>query len=339
MATNRQFVLAQRPDGVPDDEDFELVETDVPEPGPHEVLVRTRYLSVDPYMRDRMREGESYAEPWAVGDALRGAVVGEVVESNHPDYEAGDTVTGNLVWADYAVADGADVVAVETGDLRESVALGVLGMPGRTAYFGVTDVLDPDPGDTVVVSAAAGAVGSVVGQIAKLNGCRVVGIAGSDAKVEYLTDDLGFDAGINYADEDVADALADAAPQGVDAYFDNVGGDITDAVFAHLNVRASVAVCGQIALYNEEGVTMGPRKLPRLVETRARVEGFLVGDYAPRFEEASERLAQWVQSGDVQFRETVADGLENAPDAFVGLFEGENVGKQVVRVEAEFDGS
>ncbi|GAD53182.1 putative oxidoreductase YncB [Halarchaeum acidiphilum MH1-52-1] len=332
-------MLAQRPEGVPGDDDFDLVEADVPEPGPREVLVRTRYLSVDPYMRGRMRDEESYAEPWAVGDVLQGGVVGEVAESNHPDFEAGDTVTGNLRWADYAVAAGDDLVRVETGGVSDSAALGVLGMPGRTAYFGVTDVLDPDPGDTVVVSAAAGAVGSVVGQLAKLNGCRVVGIAGSDAKIDFLTDDLGFDAGINYAEADVADALGDAAPDGVDGYFDNVGGPITDAVFEHLNVRASVAVCGQIALYNEEGVPTGPRKLHTLVEKRARVEGFLVGDYAPRFEEATERLVGWVQEGEIAFRETVVDGLENAPDAFVGLFEGENVGKQVVRVESEFDGA
>ncbi|MBP2250893.1 NADPH-dependent curcumin reductase CurA [Halarchaeum solikamskense] len=337
MVTNRQFVLARRPEGKPTDDDFELVEADVPDPGPRAVLVRTRYLSVDPYMRGRMRAGESYADPWAVGDVLQGAVVGEVVESNHPDFAAGDTVTGNLQWADYAVADGDDLVSVDTGDVSDSAALGVLGMPGCTAYFGVTDVLDPDPGDTVVVSAAAGAVGSVVGQLAKLNGCRVVGIAGSDGKVAHLEDDLGFDAGINYADADVADALAEAAPNGVDGYFDNVGGPITDAVFDHLNVRASVAVCGQIALYNDEGVPTGPRKLHTLVEKRASVEGFLVGDYAPWFAEATERLVGWVQSGDVAFRETVVDGLENAPDAFVGLFEGENVGKQVVRVEAESD--
>jgi len=335
MPTNRQFVLAQRPDGVPSDDTFDLVETDVPAPGPREVLVRTRYLSVDPYMRGRMRARESYAEPWVVGAVLRGGVVGEVVESNHPAYAPGDAVTGNLEWADYAVADGDALVRVETGDLPESYALGVIGMPGRTAYFGVTDVLDPDPGDTVVVSAAAGAVGSVAGQIAGLNGCRVVGVAGSDEKVGYLEDDLGFDVGINYAEANVGDALADAAPDGVDGYYDNVGGEITDAVFGHLRVRASVAVCGQIALYNEEGVSVGPRKLGTLVEKRARVEGFLVSDYAPRFGEATERLRAWVDSGEVSVRETVTDGLENAPSAFVGLFEGENVGKQLVRVGGE----
>ena len=335
MATNRRFLLAQRPEGVPDDDDFDLVETDVPDPGPGEVLVRTRYLSVDPYMRGRMRDRESYAEPWDLGDPLRGGVVGDVVESNHDAHEAGDTVTANLEWADYAAADGDDLVGVDTGDLSPSYALGVLGMPGRTAYFGLTDVVDPDPGDTVVVSAAAGAVGSVVGQLAKLAGCRVVGIAGSDGKVDYLTGELGLDAGINYREEDVHEALGEAAPDGVDGYFDNVGGEITDAVFAHLNVRASVAVCGQIALYNQEDRAVGPRKLSTVLGKRATVRGFLVGDYADRFAEATERLVRWVSTGDVTARETVVDGLENAPDAFRGLFEGENVGKQLVRVEAD----
>jgi len=337
VPTNRQFVLADRPTGKPTDDDFDLVEADVPDPGPREVLVRTRYLSVDPYMRGRMRDAESYAEPWDVGDVLRGAVVGTVVESNHPDYAEGDTVTGELHWADYAVADGDSLTRVQTGAVSDSAALGVLGMPGRTAYFGVTDVLEPSPGDTVVVSAAAGAVGSVVGQIAKLGGCRVVGIAGSDEKTDYLTDELGFDAAINYGTEDVRERLGDAAPHGVDGYFDNVGGEITDAVFAHLNVRASVAVCGQIALYNEEDLPVGPRKLTTILQKRATVQGLLIGDYAARFDEATERLVRWVQNGDVEFRETVTDGLENAPDAFIGLFEGENVGKQVVRVESESD--
>jgi len=335
MPTNRQFVLARRPEGKPTDDDFDLVESDAPTPGPREVLVRTRYLSVDPYMRGRMRAGESYAEPWEVGDVLQGGVVGDVVTSNHPDFAAGDTVTGNLRWADYAVASGDALVSVETSDVPVSAALGVLGMPGRTAYFGVTDVLDPDPGDTVVVSAAAGAVGSVAGQIARLAGCRVVGIAGSEEKVRYLEDDLGFDAGLNYREVDVGDALADAAPDGVDGYYDNVGGEITDAVFARLNVRASVAVCGQIALYNAEELPVGPRKLGTLVEKRARVEGFLVGDYASRFEEATARLLPWVRDGEIAYRETVTEGLENAPDAFFGLFEGENVGKQLVRVESD----
>jgi NADPH-dependent curcumin reductase CurA len=206
-------------------------------------------------------------------------------------------------------------------------------MPGRTAYFGLLEVGEPNPGDTVVVSGAAGAVGSVVGQIAKLNGCRVVGFAGSEEKVEWLTDDLGFDAAINYKQvEDYRGALDDVAPGGVDVYFDNVGGPITDAVFTRLNLDARVAVCGQIAYYNDEDVPMGPRKLPQLIAVRAKVEGLLVSDYATRFEQAADQLAMWVTSGKLTHRETIVDGLENAPDAFLGLFSGDNIGKQVVAV-------
>ena len=331
--TNRKYLLAKRPEGKPDRDTFELVEEDVPEPGPGEVLVRTRYLSVDPYMRGRMDPGESYAEPWEVSEPLRGGVVGEVVESNGADFSAGDVVTGNLQWADYATARGSDLQSVNPDLGPVSTALGVLGMPGRTAYFGTREVAEPQAGDTFVVTGAAGAVGSVAGQIAKLSGARVVGFAGSDEKVEFLEDDLGFDAGINYEQtDDYRAALDEAAPDGVDAYFDNVGGPITDAVFSKLNVDARIAICGQISLYNAEETPTGPRKLPQLISTRARVQGFLVSDFAPRFEQATRKLAGWVNSGEVEYRETVTEGLENAPDAFLGLFEGENVGKQLVQV-------
>jgi len=227
--TTRTFLLAKRPEGTPDRDTFELVERDCPEPGPGEVLVRTLYLSVDPYMRGRMRAGESYAEPWAVGDPLRGGVVGEVVGSNHPDFEAGDVAAGTLRWADHAVADGDDLRPVDPEVAPVSTALGVLGMPGRTAYFGMTDVAEPIPGDTVVVSGAAGAVGSVAGQIASLAGARVVGVAGTDEKTAFLTGDCGFDAAINYrTTDDYGAALGEVAPGGVDVYFDNVGGPIID---------------------------------------------------------------------------------------------------------------
>jgi len=331
--SNREWVFAERPDGEPDMDSFELRETDVPSPKHGEVLVRVQYLSVDPYMRGRMRDAESYAEPWDVGDAMAGAVVGEVVESESDAYDAGDLVTGNGTWADYSVLDASEVAPVDPSIADPAAYLGVLGMPGRTAYFGLLEVGEPKPGDTVVVSGAAGAVGSAVGQIAKFNGCRVVGFAGSDEKVEWLTDDLGFDAAINYKEvDDYRAALDDAAPGGVDVYFDNVGGPITDAVFTKLNLDARVAVCGQIAHYNDEGVPTGPRKLPQLIAARAKVEGLLVGDYATRFGEASEQLGEWVATGELAHRETVVDGLENAPDAFLGLFSGDNIGKQVVAV-------
>lgn len=334
---NRQWVLASRPEGEPDMENFELVEGDIPTVEPRDVLVRTVYLSVDPYMRGRMRDRESYAEPWDVGAVMRAGVVGAVVESEHPKWDAGDIVTGNLEWADYSVIDGDSLVRVDPELAPISTALGVIGMPGRTAYFGLLDVGEPKPGETVVVSGGAGAVGSVAGQIARIAGCHVVGIAGSDAKCDWLRNDLGFDAAINYTVEDVHGSLGEKAPEGVDVYFDNVGGEITDAVMDHINLRARVAVCGQIALYNIEGTPTGPRHFWSLIENRARVEGFLIRDYANRYREANERLAAWVRRGEIEYRETITEGLENAPVAFLGLFEGENIGKQLVKVSDEPD--
>ena len=331
--TNRIFTLAQRPTGKPDDETFELVEEEPPTPEDGEVLLRTLYLSVDPYMRGRMSATESYAEPWEVGEPLRGGVVAEVVDSNSDELAAGDTVTGELQWAEYAVAAPAELRQIDPEQAPISTALGVLGMTGITAYFGTREIAEPEAGETFVVTGAAGAVGSVAGQIAKIDGARVVGFAGSDGKVEFLEDELGFDVGINYKKtDDYEAALAEAAPDGVDTYFDNVGGPITDAVFTQLNVHARVAVCGQISLYNATEQPVGPRKLPTLITKRARVEGFLVSDFQPRWGEAIEQLAGWLDDGSLQYRETVTEGLENAPDAFLGLFEGANLGKQLVKV-------
>jgi NADPH2:quinone reductase len=331
--TNRQFRLARRPEGTPDRDVFEFVETDVPDPDPGDVLVRTVYLSVDPYMRGRMDGSSGYASAWEVDEPLRGGVVGEVVDSRGGGFESGDVVTGNLEWADYATAPGTDLRPVDPELAPVSTALGVLGMPGRTAYFGTREVAAVRASDTFVVTGAAGAVGSVAGQVGKLTGARVVGFAGSDEKVAFVEDELGFDRCINYKQtEDYRAALDDAAPGGVDCYFDNVGGPITDAVFTRLNLDARVAVCGQISMYNATETPTGPRKLGTLISTRATVEGLLVSDFAPRFEEATAQLAEWVGSGDVQYRETVTEGLENAPDAFLGLFAGENIGKQLVKV-------
>ena len=335
--TNRVFLLAERPTGRPDEDTFELAEREVPEPGPGEALVRTLYLSVDPGMRGRMRAAESYAEPWGVGDPLQARAVGEVVESNGAGFEPGDVVAGRFQWADYTTARGADLTAVDPDRAPISTYLGVLGMPGNTAYFGVQDVTEPKAGETFVVTGAAGAVGSVAGQIAKLDGARVVGFAGSDEKVEFL-EEIGFDVGINYkTTDDYGAALDEAAPGGVDAYFDNVGGEITDAVFPRLNVDARVGVCGQIALYNATEIPTGPRKLAMLIESRATVEGFLVSDFSERFDQSVPQLGEWVQSGELQYRETVTEGLENAPDAFLGLFDGDNIGKQLVKV-SEYSG-
>ena len=333
--TTREWHLAKRPQGEPDLDCFELQATDIPAPAAGELLIHVNYLSVDPYMRGRMSAGESYAEPWEIGDLLKGGIVGEVIESNSDRYSVGDLVTGEGGWAEYSCLDADAAAPVDPSVADLPAYLGVLGMPGRTAYFGLLDIGEPKPGETVVVSGAAGAVGSVVGQIAKFNGCRVVGFAGSDAKTAWLTEDLGFDAAINYkSTDDYADALSTAAPDGVDVYFDNVGGPITDAVFELLNLDARVAVCGQIAHYNAESVPTGPRKLPQMIAPRARVQGLLVSDYAPRFETAAEQLSAWVDAGKLVHRETIVEGIENAPDAFLGLFSGENIGKQVVEVAA-----
>jgi NADPH-dependent curcumin reductase CurA len=334
MAETRQWRLASRPVGEPTHDDFDLVTVDRPEPGHDEVLVRTLYQSVDPYMRGRMRDAESYADPWDVGDPMRAGIVGEVVASNHADYEAGDVVTGEGLWAEHAVLPGHEVRQVDPDLAPVSTALGVLGMTGVTGYLGMTDVVDPDPGETVVVSAAAGAVGSVAGQVARLAGARVVGTAGSQEKCDWLTDDLGFDAAVDYkASDDLRGDLREACPDGVDGYFDNVGGPITDAIWPRLNVRASVAVCGQIATYNATELPTGPRKLGQLIQTRATVEGFLVSDYDDQqWGTALRRLGGFLRAGDLSYREHVVEGFENAPDAFMGLFEGENVGKTIVKV-------
>ncbi len=329
---NRQWLLTSRPTGEPERGDFEFHDASIPTPGSNEVLVRTIYLSVDPYMRGRMRDVESYTEPWEVGQVMRARVVGQVVESNHHEYAAGDIVTGNLQWADYAVAPGHELMRVDPDLAPISTALGVLGITGRTAYFGMLDVGEPRPGDTVVVSGAAGAVGSVAGQIARLAGCRVVGIAGSDRKTEWLTGELGFDAAINYKRTNVEQSIANTCPDGVDVYFDNVGGEITDAVLEHIALHAQVVVCGQIALYNMEETPTGPRHLYKLIQNRASIDGFLIYDYRHQQAEANEQLADWLAAGDISHEETVTQGLENAVEAFLGLFEGENIGKQLVQV-------
>jgi len=331
MATNRQWHLAERPTGEPDHDTFELVEADVPEPEHGEVLVRTIYQSVDPYMRGRMRDAESYAEPWEPGEPMKAGVVGEVVESRDDRFAEGDIVTGDLLWAEYAAADGDELRTVDPSLAPISTAVGVLGMPGVTAFYGFTEKGEPQPGDTVVVSAAAGAVGSVVGQLAGAQGCDVVGIAGAEEKCDWLTDELGFDAAVNYKKEDVRRAVAEAAPGGVDIYFDNVGGPVTDAVWPSLNDFARVVACGQISLYNATELPTGPRKLTDAVQKRLKIEGFIVSDY-DRWAHALGRLGGLIAEDELRYREHVIEGFENAPDAFLGLFEGVNIGKTLVKV-------
>jgi NADPH-dependent curcumin reductase CurA len=333
--SNRQVRLAARPSGAPADGDFELVEAPMPTPVEGEMLVRAIYLSLDPYMRGRMSDAPSYAPPVAIGEVMVGAAVGEVMASEAAGFAAGDIVEGRLGWQTHALARPRDVRKVDPALAPISTALGVLGMPGLTAYFGLLDVGRPEAGQTVVVSAASGAVGAIVGQIARIKGCRAVGIAGSDEKVAYLGADLGFDAGINYRTWDVDAALGEAAPEGVDVYFDNVGGPVTDAVFNHINRRARIVVCGQISQYNLTEPDLGPRNLRVLIVHRARIEGFLVFDYLERYDEGLAALAGWIADGRLHYREDITDGLENAPAAFRGMLEGANFGKQLVRVGAE----
>ncbi len=333
---NRKLVLAARPRGLPRESDFGLVEEPLPDPGEGEVLVRGIYLSLDPYMRGRMNDAPSYAPPVEVGEVMVGGVVGEVVRSNSADVAVGDIVEARLGWQEYAVSEAADLRKIERQAAPISTALGILGMPGLTAYFGLLDIGRPQPGGTVVVSAAAGAVGAVVGQIAKLKGCRAVGIAGSDAKVDYVTRELGFDAGINYKTApDLDAALDEACPDGVDIYFDNVGGAVTDAVLSHLALRARILICGQISQYNLEKPELGPRNLRFLLVNRARMEGFLVFDYASRYGEGLAQLTAWLRAGELKYKEDIEEGIEAAPRAFLKLFSGENFGKQLIKLGDE----
>ena len=327
---NRRVTLAARPVGSPKESDFSVEDGEVPSPGPGEVLVRTTWLSVDPYQRSRMSTARSYAKGLELGDVVTAQAVGEVVESSDSRYEPGDVVVGQFGWQEYAVARGGAVRKLPAS-IEPQLALHVLGATGLTAYFGLLDVAEPVPGDTVVVSGAAGAVGSIVGQIARIMGCRAVGIAGGAEKVQDLRELYRFDEAIDYKAGDVRAALKDACPDGVDVYFDNVGGEVAAAVHSRLNVGARIAICGQVSQYNLERPepTFHPALL---IVYRARMEGFLVTDYVHRFGEAIPRLVRWVMNGDIRYREHVTDGLEHAPRAFIGMLNGENHGKALVRV-------
>jgi NADPH:quinone reductase len=330
-SVNRAVTLAARPTGFPQESDFDLVEQPLPAAGPAEVLVRILWTSVDPYQRGRMSEARSYARPVQLGEVMTAQALGEVVSSGDSRYEPGDLVVGQLGWQEYAVARGGSLRKVPAALVPPTLALHVVGATGLTAYFGLLDVGRPKPGDTVVVSGAAGAVGQVVGQIAKLTGCRTVGIAGGPEKVADLRELYGYDAAVDYKNDDLRASLKTSCPHGVDVYFDNCGGDISAAVHSRLNVGARIVICGQISQYNAERPqpTFHPGLL---IVFRARMQGFLVNDYAPRFDEAAERLARWVAEGRIRWREHVTEGLENAPRAFIGMLNGENRGKALVKV-------
>jgi NADPH:quinone reductase len=329
---NRRVTLASRPTGMPKESDFALDETPDPETGPGEVLVRNRFLSVDPYQRGRMSEARSYAAPMQIGDVITSQSVGEVAVSHDPRFAEGDWVLGQTGWQELAAARAGTLRKIDAKLAPPTTALHVLGGTGLTAYFGLFDVGKPLPGDTVVVSAAAGAVGQIVGQLAKIAGCRAVGIAGGEEKKRSLLEEFGYDAAVDYKNEDVAAALKDACPNGVNVYFDNVGGELSDAVHRRLATHARIVICGQISQYNNAEPELAPRTTILLVVHRARMEGFLINDYAHRFGEALPRLAQWLQDGKLRYREDVVQGLENAPRAFIGMLNGENRGKAIVAV-------
>ena len=331
MPRNRRVTLAARPVGLPNESDFALDEVDAASPGAGEVLVRVLWASVDPYQRGRMSEARSYAAPLQIGDVMTSQSVGEVVESRDPRFEVGELVVGQLGWQEYAVARAGALRRVPPELQPPTLALHAVGATGFTAYFGLFDVGRPRAGDTVVVSGAAGAVGQIVGQLAKLSGCRTIGIAGGPEKARDLTEMYAYDVAIDYKHGDVADALRH---EKVDVYFDNVGGEISQAVHRRLNVGARIVVCGQISQYNEQRPQASfPPGL--LIVFRARMEGFLVSDFAPRYEEAARRLARWVASGRLRWREDVTEGLENAPRAFIGMLNGANRGKALVKVAGE----
>ena len=330
---NRKFILASRPVGMPKESDFKLIEVPVLAPNAGELIVKSLYISVDPYMRGRMNDARSYADPVEIGGVMVGGVVGEVFASNKPGFAVGDVVQGEFGWQQYAISNGRGVRKVERELGPISTSLGVLGMPGLTAYFGLLDIGQPKAGETVVVSGAAGAVGPIVGQIAKIKGCRAIGIAGSDDKVRYLVDELGFDGAFNYkTTKNYVEKLKELCPKGIDVYFDNVGGKITDAVIPLLNSHARLSICGQISQYNLEKPETGPRWLWALIVKQVRAEGFLVFQFADRFQDAAVEMSRWIKEGQLKYKEDVVEGFENLPRAFIGMLQGDNTGKRLVKV-------
>ncbi|MFD3238080.1 NADP-dependent oxidoreductase [Rahnella perminowiae] len=338
QSENRRIVLASRPHGKPVDDNFRLEKAPLPQAKDGQLLLRTVWLSLDPYMRGRMSDAPSYAAPVQIGEVMTGGAVSRVVESKNPDFKPGDLVVGRTGWQDYSVADGQDVKKLEGAALKQpSLALGVLGMPGFTAFMGLLDIGEPKPGETLVVAAATGPVGSLVGQIGKIKGCRVIGIAGGEEKCRYAVEHFGFDECLDHRAPDLDKRLKAACPEGIDVYFENVGGAVFDAVLPLLNTKARIPLCGLVSQYNATGLKDGQDRLSLLTGTilkkRMRMQGFIIfDDYGHRYPEFAQQMSEWFEQGKVKFREDIVEGLENAPQAFFGLLEGKNFGKLVVRV-------
>lgn len=337
---HRRWVLASRPHGEPVQDNFRLEEGDVPTPGNGQLLLRTVYLSLDPYMRGRMSDAPSYSPPVEIGATMVGGTVSRVEQSNHADYKTGDWVLSYSGWQNYEVSDGQGLVKLGDSPEHPSWALGILGMPGFTAYMGLLDIGQPKAGETLVVAAATGPVGATVGQIGKIKGCRVVGVAGGSEKCRYAVDTLGFDVCLDHRADDFAEKLAKACPQGIDVYYENVGGKVFDAVLPLLNTSARVPVCGLVSGYNATELPAGPDRLPLLMGTllkkRIRMQGFIIGqDYGHRIGEFQADMGQWIKDGSIKYREQMTDGLENAPETFIGMLKGKNFGKVVIRVGSE----
>jgi NADPH-dependent curcumin reductase CurA len=328
---SREIRLVARPRGFPDEELFEVAETPIPDPAEGQVLIRNALFSVDPYMRPRMNDVRSYVAPFTLGEAMTGGAVGQVAASRNPRYSEGDWVLHQLGWREWALSDGAALRRLDTGAAPVSTALGVLGMPGFTAWYGLFVLGRPEPGETVLVSGAAGAVGSAAGQMAAIAGCRVIGSAGSEEKLTWLRE-LGFDAVFNYREQSPREALAGLAPDGIHLYFDNVGGDHLEAAIGAARPYGRIVACGSIARYNDAEPSPGPRNMFMVVTKRLRIEGFIITDHYDRFGEFAREATEWVRGGRLRYRETVVDGIENAPKAFLGLLRGENIGKMLVKV-------
>jgi NADPH-dependent curcumin reductase CurA len=329
--TTEQIVLASRPTGLPVNDNFRIEQVELPEIKAGEILLKGMYYSVDPYMRGRMNDAKSYVSPFEIDKPLNGSVIGKVAKSKSDNYKSGDVVVGRFPWQKDFIVTEKDVTKIDTNLAPSSYYLSILGMTGLTAYFGLMHIGKPKAGETVVVSGAAGAVGIVVGQIAKIQGCHVVGIAGSDEKTRLLKTEFGFDNAINYkTTPDMNKAIAAACPKGVDVYFDNVGGEISDAVIKNINFQARIPLCGQISLYNSTETPMGPRLQPMLLTRSVLMQGFIIGNYQAQFPEGIQMLAQWIKEGKLKFTETIEHGFENLPKALLGLFNGENTGKMIV---------